>query len=76
MHKLGLGEFALLADHDHERAAPLPSPGMACIPTIPRKESISLHWFDCLGSPSEVFVGGFVERSSPSPTAGPECTHI
>lgn len=40
----------------------------------PEAEVYTLHWFDGLGSPAEVFTGRFDGTSSHLPTAGPACT--
>lgn len=58
-HKLSLGGFALIADYEQERDGAITFTGHGVYTYDPKEDRYTLHWFDCLGSPPEVFVGGF-----------------
>lgn len=58
-HKLSLGGFALLVDYEQERAGRITFTGHGVYTYDPKRDLYSLHWFDCMGSPPELFVGGF-----------------
>ena len=58
-HTIGLGGFALLADYEQERDGTITFTGHGVYTYDPGEDRFTLHWFDCLGSPPEVFVGGF-----------------
>jgi hypothetical protein len=58
-HTLGLGGFALIIDYEQERDGKVTFTGHGVYTYDPSKNQYCLHWFDCLGSPPEVFVGGF-----------------
>jgi hypothetical protein len=58
-HELSLGGFALIADYEQERDAAITFTGHGVYTYDPAEDRITLHWFDSLGSPPEVFVGGF-----------------
>jgi hypothetical protein len=58
-HTLGLGGFALLSDYEQERDGSVTFTGHGVYTYDPKADRYSLHWFDCMGSPPEVFVGGF-----------------
>ncbi len=57
--QMSLGGFALITDYEQERDGVITFTGHG-VYTYDRKEDrYSLHWFDCMGSPPEVFVGRF-----------------
>ena len=58
-HRLSLGGFALLADYEQERDGAVSFTGHGVYTYDPKEDRYSLHWFDCMGSPPELFVGGF-----------------
>ena len=58
-HKLSLGGFALLCDYEQERDGAITFTGHGVYTYAPDEDRYYLHWFDCMGSPPEVFVGGF-----------------
>ncbi len=58
-HELSLGGFALIADYEQERDGAITFTGHGVYTYNPNDDFYSLHWFDCMGSPPEVFVGGF-----------------
>lgn len=57
-HKLALGGFALLVDYEQERDGAIAFTGHGVYTYDPKEDLYSLHWFDCMGSPPELFVGG------------------
>lgn len=58
-HDLRLGGFALIADYEQERAGAITFTGHGVYTYDPKQDRYTLHWFDCMGSPPEVFTGGF-----------------
>ena len=58
-HKLGLGGFALISDYEQERDGAITFTGHGVYTYAPKEDRCYLHWFDCMGSPPEIFVGGF-----------------
>lgn len=58
-HTLGLGGFALIVDYEQERDGAVTFTGHGVYTYSPEEDEYTLHWFDCLGSPPEVFVGRF-----------------
>ena len=58
-HRFSLGGFALLADYEQERDGAVSFTGHGVYTYDPKEDRYSLHWFDCMGSPPELFVGGF-----------------
>jgi hypothetical protein len=58
-NELTLGGFALITDYEQERDGSITFTGHGVYTYDPKEERYTLHWFDCLGSPPEVFVGGF-----------------
>ena len=49
--------FALLADYEQERDGAITFTGHGVYTYDPKEDRYSLHWFDCMGSPPELFVG-------------------
>lgn len=58
-HKLRLGGFALIADYEQERDGTVTYTGHGVYTYAPAEDRYYLHWFDSMGSPPEVFIGGF-----------------
>ena len=58
-NQLSLGGFALLSDYEQERDGSITFTGHGVYTFSPNEDRYTLHWFDCMGSPPEVFVGGF-----------------
>lgn len=58
-HELSLDGFALISDYEQERDGAITFTGHGVYTYDPEEERYSLHWFDCMGSSPEVFVGGF-----------------
>jgi hypothetical protein len=58
-HELSLGGFALISDYEQERDSAITFTGHGVYTYDPKEDHYTLHWFDCLGSPPEVFVGRF-----------------
>lgn len=58
-HRLDLGGFALLADYRQERDGAVTFTGHGVYTYDPEGDRYVLHWFDCMGSPPEIFTGGF-----------------
>ena len=58
-HRMALSGFALLNDYEQERDGVVTFTGHGVMTFDPKGERYTLHWFDCMGSPPEVFVGDF-----------------
>ena len=58
-HVVALGGFALFADYEQERDGAITFSGHGVYTYDPKEDRFTLHWFDSLGSPPEVFVGRF-----------------
>jgi uncharacterized protein YodC (DUF2158 family) len=54
-----LNGFALVSDYEQERDGVITFSGHGVFTFDPKREVYALHWFDCLGSPPEVFEGSF-----------------
>lgn len=59
MNRLALGGFALINDYEQERDGVTTFTGHGVMTFDPKQKLYALHWFDCMGSPPEVFTGGF-----------------
>ena len=57
--QMSLGGFALITDYEQERDGAITFTGHGVYTYDPNEDRYSLHWFDCMGSPPEVFVGKF-----------------
>jgi hypothetical protein len=57
--RLALNGFALITDYEQERDGVITFTGHGVMSFEPKNELYTLHWFDCMGSPPEVFVGRF-----------------
>lgn len=58
-NRLALNGFALISDYEQERDGAVTFSGHGVYTFDPEAEVYTLHWFDCLGSPPEVFTGRF-----------------
>ena len=58
-NKLSLGGFALISDYEQERDGVITFTGHGVYTYAPKEDRLTLHWFNSMGSPPEVFVGGF-----------------
>jgi len=57
--RLALSGFALISDYEQERNGVITFTGHGVYSYDPKHDLYSLHWFDCMGSPPEVFSGRF-----------------
>ena len=57
--RIALSGFALITDYEQERDGVITFTGHGVFSFDPKEELYSLHWFDCMGSPAEVFKGRF-----------------
>ncbi len=57
--RLALNGFALITDYEQERDGVITFAGHGVWSFNPQDERYTLHWFDNMGSPPEVFVGRF-----------------
>ncbi|MHC4092753.1 MAG: DUF1579 family protein [Planctomycetota bacterium] len=67
----GLGGFALISDYEQERDGTITFSGHGVYTYDVRLEQYSLFWVDSMGSPPEVFVGGFTGDVLTLSHAGP-----
>jgi hypothetical protein len=58
-NRMALGGFALIHDYEQKRDGATTFTGHGIFTFDPKQELYSLHWFDSMGSPPEVFTGGF-----------------
>lgn len=57
--RMGLNGFAMISDYEQERDGRITFSGHSVFTYNPKDSLYVLHWFDCMGSPPEVFVGRF-----------------
>jgi hypothetical protein len=57
--RMALSGFALISDYEQERDGVITFSGHGVYTYDPKKDLYSLFWFDSMGSPLEVFEGGF-----------------
>ena len=57
--RLALNGFSLISDYEQERDGVVTFTGHGVLTFDPGTDLYTLHWFDCMGSPPEVFVGRF-----------------
>lgn len=55
--QLTLSGFALIGDYEQERGGKITFTGHSVFTYDPQGDLYTLHWFDCLGTPPEVFTG-------------------
>jgi len=58
-NRIILGGFALVSDYEQERDGAIGFTGHGVYTYSPEEDQVTLHWFDSMGSPPEVFKGGF-----------------
>ena len=58
-NEIALGGFALISDYEQERDGVVTFRGHGVYTYDPDQDRYSLHWFDSMGSPPELFEGGF-----------------
>ncbi len=56
-NRVSLGGFALVSDYEQERDGAITFTGHGVYTYSPTEDRVSLHWFDSMGSPPEVFKG-------------------
>ncbi|MFQ5679321.1 MAG: DUF1579 family protein [Gemmatimonadota bacterium] len=59
--RVALGGFAVVADYRQERDGQVTFEGHGVYTYDPSEECYVQHWFDCTGSPPELFKGTFEE---------------
>ena len=59
VHRLSLGGFALIVDYEQVRDGAVTFTGHGVYTYDPDTDLYTLHWFDSMGSPPEVFTGRF-----------------
>lgn len=57
--QLALGGFALISDYEQRRDGAVTFSGHGVMTFDPKTDRYTLHWFDCMGSPPEIFTGRF-----------------
>lgn len=57
--RLALNGFAVISDYEQEREGVVTFTGHGVFTYDPEDDCYVLHWFDCMGSPPEVFKGTF-----------------
>lgn len=57
---VSLGGFALVTDYEHARGEGVAFTGIGMITFNPASDEYTVHWFDSMGSPPEVFVGHMI----------------
>ena len=56
---LALNGFAVISDYQQERSGLVTFEGHSVLTYDTKEDCCVLHWFDCMGSPPEVFKGAF-----------------
>ncbi len=54
-----LSGFALIGDYEQKRGGTVTFTGHSVMTYNAKDDLYSLHWFDCMGTPPEVFTGRF-----------------
>ncbi len=57
--RLALNGFAVISDYEQERDGVVTFTGHGVMTYDTKEACYVLHWFDCMGSPPEVFKGAF-----------------
>ncbi len=55
--RVALNGFALIGEYEQERGGAITFTGHSVFTFDAQEEVYTLHWFDCLGTPPEVFTG-------------------
>ena len=58
-NRVALNGFAMLSDYEQERDGVITFSGHGVLTFEPKGGLYALHWFDCMGTPPELFVGRF-----------------
>jgi hypothetical protein len=58
-NRLDLNGFAVISDYQQERDGAITFTGHGVMTYEPGGDHYSLYWFDCMGSPPEIFKGHF-----------------
>jgi uncharacterized protein YodC (DUF2158 family) len=58
--RVALGGFAVTSDYQQRRDGVATFSGHGVYTFDPKTGQYTLHWFDVMGSPPEVFTGGFI----------------
>lgn len=58
-NRVSLGGFAVVTDYEQVRHGEISFTGHGVYTYSPEEDQVTLHWFDSIGSPPEVFRGGF-----------------
>ena len=56
---MALGGFALVTDYEQERDGAITFSGHGVMTFDAKADTYTLHWFDSMGYPPEVFTGSF-----------------
>jgi len=56
---MGVGGFALITDYEQERGGTVAFSGHGFYTYDPKEDLYTLCWIDSMGSPPEIFTGGF-----------------
>jgi len=57
--RIDLSGFAMISDYVQERDGQTTFAGHSVTTYEPKEDLYTMHWFDCMGSPPEVFTGKF-----------------
>ena len=57
--RVDLSGFALIGDYHQERDGVVTFTGHSVMTYDSKEDCYVMHWFDCMGSPPEVFKGGY-----------------
>jgi hypothetical protein len=58
-NRLALNGFSLISDYEQERDGVITFTSHGVLSFEPKRDLYSIHWFDCMGSAPEVFLGRF-----------------
>ncbi|MEO5721930.1 MAG: DUF1579 family protein [Chthoniobacterales bacterium] len=60
--RVALDGFALITDYEQARGGKVTFAGHGVFTFEPKDEIYTLSWFDCMGSPPEIFTGSCVDN--------------
>ena len=69
--RIALNGFALISDYEQERDGVIAFAGHGVMTFDPASELYSLHWFDVMGTPPELFQGRFEDNRLTLAHGGP-----
>ena len=58
-NRVELSGFAVIGDYEQSKNGVTTFTGHCVYTYDPERDLYTMHWFDCVGSPPEVFTGGF-----------------